>query len=196
MKILTTALYSFIIEVLWILNTVRYNWSLRVTPSTVLHLHLLSSHHLRHLWPLLAADWSPPFEMTPVWRMTGARCWYWLSVLTRLLSEVGAGPGMWSPPGEGSMSPEIITLINIEIFWRLHHRSDDPLQTLIETHFPPRHSEKIKIISATNQFKICLGPTLSPNQSLTILSDHSSPRQTRPDLQLLSVLSLHLVWEI
>ena len=31
MKILTTALYSFIIEVLWILNTVRYNWSLSYT---------------------------------------------------------------------------------------------------------------------------------------------------------------------
>ena len=33
MKILTTALYSFIIEVLWILNTVRYNWSLKLHPS-------------------------------------------------------------------------------------------------------------------------------------------------------------------
>ena len=37
MKILTTALYSFIIEVLWILNTVRYNWSLSYTHRNTHH---------------------------------------------------------------------------------------------------------------------------------------------------------------
>ena len=42
MKILTTALYSFIIEVLWILNTVRYNWSLSYTHRNTHH-HCLSS---------------------------------------------------------------------------------------------------------------------------------------------------------
>ena len=39
MKILTTALYSFIIEVLWILNTVRYNWSLSYTHRNTHHHH-------------------------------------------------------------------------------------------------------------------------------------------------------------
>ena len=47
MKILTTALYSFIIEVLWILNTVRYNWSLSYTHR--------NTHH--HWAPLGSADY-------------------------------------------------------------------------------------------------------------------------------------------
>ena len=40
MKIITTALYSFIIEqALWILNTPRFNWSLSYT-----HPHLQLKH--------------------------------------------------------------------------------------------------------------------------------------------------------
>ena len=68
MKILTTALYSFIIEVLWILNTVRYNWSLsythRNTPTSthlVLSLNRVISYKPSTRWigaQLLSIEWN------------------------------------------------------------------------------------------------------------------------------------------
>ena len=114
MKILTTALYSFIIEVLWILNTVRYNWSLSYTHRNTHH-HCLSSlfkpsHFIQTLdlnynqlnWIILS-----PVLVWAIWSDSDSgyyegwgweRCWYWLSVLTRLLSGGDAGRGMLTFP--------------------------------------------------------------------------------------------------
>ena len=115
MKILTTALYSFIIEVLWILNTVRYNWSLSYTHRHTHHhygVQVSSLFKPRHFIQTCSSikingiDWFCLQRWT-IWSdsdsgyyegWAGERCWYWLSVLTRLLSGGDAGPGMLTFP--------------------------------------------------------------------------------------------------
>ena len=147
MKILTTALYSFIIEVLWILNTVRYNWSLRATPSTLrcdcltllTTLNWLTSYKLCNSWKSSLGS-----DLNALSRRGRARRhmrWHWsdwweeeMLILTISVDEtiIRGGrlgqechrplTGLWQSDllQRLLMSPQIITVINIEIFWRLH----------------------------------------------------------------------------